>query len=85
MSFTVTLDPETTDLLTAVGLIDADGRLSSEWFQDPIGAVRRIVADAAEYATERRFAQAPAEAAVSVPESTAPAPARAAPLAMRTM
>ena len=38
-------DPNTVDLLRSVGAIDGDGHVVGSWFQDPIGGVRKILAD----------------------------------------
>ena len=45
MTLTVTIKPTVTGLLRAVGLVDADGHISAAWFQDPLGAIRRVMAD----------------------------------------
>ena len=45
MSATVTLDRNVEDLLKAVGLLDSDGHFVGAWFQNPIGGVRKVLAD----------------------------------------
>jgi hypothetical protein len=50
MSISVGIEGEAADLLGAVGLLDADGHVNGAWFQDPLGAVRRVLADPAQRA-----------------------------------
>lgn len=45
MSIAFELDPSATNLLRAVGLLDADGQLDASWFEDPVGALGEILAD----------------------------------------
>jgi hypothetical protein len=45
MSLTVTLEPEVSALLRSAGVLDASGRVDSAWFQDPLGGIRRMLAD----------------------------------------
>ncbi|NAZ74726.1 hypothetical protein GTQ99_04715 [Kineococcus sp. T13] len=42
------VDPRTSNLLTAVGLTDADGHLLGSWFEDPLAAIRRVLVDPAQ-------------------------------------
>jgi len=50
MSVSVTVEGEAAQFLRAVGLLDADGHIDGSWFQDPLGAIRRVLADPAQRA-----------------------------------
>ena len=50
MSLTVSIDPSLTALLRALGVLDADEQVDASWFQDPIGAVGRILSNPAQRA-----------------------------------
>ena len=45
MSVSVSVDPKAGALLRAIGLLNADGKVDPAWFQDPIAAVRKILAN----------------------------------------
>jgi len=49
----VTPDPNLKALLQTVGLMDADERIDSSWFQDPIGGLRTILSDPVQRAALR--------------------------------
>ncbi len=45
MTLTVGVDPQTTSLLTAIGVMDDDGQLVSTWFEDPLSAVSKVLSN----------------------------------------
>ena len=45
MSLNIGIDPNTTSLLTAIGITDDDGQLIASWFDHPLTAIRRILAN----------------------------------------
>ena len=45
MSLDIGIDPNTTSLLTAIGITDDDGQLIASWFDHPLTAIRRILAN----------------------------------------
>ena len=45
MTLTVGVDPQTSALLTAIGVMDDDGQLVSTWFEDPLAAVRKVLSN----------------------------------------
>jgi len=45
MSFSVDVDPALCDLLTALGLMDADGHVDGAWFSHPLDHLRTVVSD----------------------------------------
>ncbi|QGN31643.1 alpha/beta hydrolase [Microlunatus sp. Gsoil 973] len=45
MSLDIGVDPNTTSLLTAIGVTDDNGQLVGSWFDDPLAAIRRILSN----------------------------------------
>jgi len=45
MSLDIGVDPNTTSLLTAIGVTDDNGQLVASWFDDPLTAIRRILSN----------------------------------------
>lgn len=45
MSLGIGVDPQTSSLLTAIGVTDDDGQLIGSWFDDPLAAIRQVIAN----------------------------------------
>ncbi len=55
MSLDIGIDPNTTSLLTAIGVTDDDGELVAEWFDHPLDSIGRILSDPAQRAALLRL------------------------------
>jgi len=48
MTLDIGIDPNTTSLMTAIGVTDDDGQLISSWFDDPLAAIGSILSNPAQ-------------------------------------
>ena len=45
MSLSIEIDPQASDLFTAIGLADGDGQVDTSWFDDPLARAQSILSD----------------------------------------
>lgn len=67
MSLTVGIDPPVLDLLSAIGLLDGDGRADPSWFDDPLARAGTVLSDPHQRAALLRLLEEMLPAAPGLP------------------